>query len=217
MASKLQRLRYLFHELTEPPNPENLFLHVFSDAAVKAYGIVAYVRYYCAKQKRFLSKVIYSCTRIAPTKAKLSIPKKELNGLLLACQKAEYLRNILKINKENVYIHCDSLVSLYWVKHDPDKLKIYVSNRVRKIKDLATIYDMNNKKTHETHFQILHVPGSVNPADYVSKVTPPEKYVNNENWTMGTKFLKNDNEQILEEFAVDKISKNTKGNISENI
>ena len=105
-----------------------------------------------------------------------------------------------------MYIHCDSLVSLYWVKHDPDKLKIYVSNRVRKIRELATIYDINNKKTHCTHFQILYVPGLVNPADYVSKVTPPEKYVNNENWTMGPKFLTNDNEQILEEFAVDKIS-----------
>ena len=34
---------------------------------------------------------------------------------------------------------------------------------------------------------------------------------------MGPKFLTNDNEQILEEFAVDKISENTKGNISENI
>ena len=56
---------------------------------------------------------------------------------------------------------------------------------------------MNNKKTHGTHFQILHVPGLVNPADYVSRVTPPEKYVNNENWTMGPKFLTNDNEQIL--------------------
>ena len=76
---------------------------------------------------------------------------------------------------------------------------------------------MNNKKTHETPFQILHVPGLVSPADYFSKVTPPEKYVNNENWTMGPKFLKNDNEQILEEFAVDKIRENTKGDISENI
>ena len=70
---------------------------------------------------------------------------------------------------------------------------------------------------HSTHFQIVYVPGLINPADYVSKVTPPEKYVNNENWTMGPKFLTNDNEQILEEFAVDKISENTKGNISENI
>ena len=58
-----------------------------------------------------------------------------------------------------MYIHCDSLISLYWVKYDPDKLKIYVFNSVRKIKDLAIIYDMNNKKTHETHFQILYVPG----------------------------------------------------------
>ena len=73
-------------------------------------------------QKQFLSKVIYSCTRIAPTKAKLSMPKKESNGLSIACKKAEYQRNILKINKEYVYIHCDSLVFLYWVKHDPDKL-----------------------------------------------------------------------------------------------
>ena len=115
-----------------------------------------------------------------------------------------------------MYIHCDSLVSLYWVKHDPDKLKIYVSNRVRKIRELATIYDINIKKTHYTHLQIVYVPSVINSAYYVSKVTPPEKYVNNENWTMGPKFLKNDNEQILKEFAVDKISENTKGSISEN-
>ena len=85
-------------------------------------------------------------------------------------------------------------MSLYWVKHDPDKLKIYVSNRVRKIRELATIYDINNKKTHSTHFQIVYVPSLINPADYVSKVTAPEKYVNNENWTMGPNFLTNDNE-----------------------
>ena len=35
--------------------------------------------------------------------------------------------------------------------------------------------------------------------------------------TMGPKFLENDNEQIVTEYAVDRISKNIKGNTLENI
>ena len=76
---------------------------------------------------------------------------------------------------------------------------------------------MNNKKTHETHFQILYVPGVVDPADYVSKITFPEKCVNNEKWTMGPKFLENDNEQIVTKYTVDKISEKLKRNTLENI
>ena len=47
---------------------------------------------------------------------------------------------------------------------------------------------LDKNKKPETHFQILYVPGVVDPADYVSKVTPPEKYVNTEIWTMGPKI-----------------------------
>ena len=64
---------------------------------------------------------------------------------------------------------------------------------------------------------MLYEPGVVNPADYVSKVTPPEKNVNNEHWIMSLKFLENDNEQIVTEYAVDRISENVNGNTLENI
>ena len=67
------------------------------------------------------------------------------------------------------------------------------------------------------HFQTLYIPGLINPADYASKITPPEKYVGNWNWTMWPKFLENHNGQIELEYALDRISDSKKSNTLENI
>ena len=98
---------------------------------------------------------------MAPSKNKLSIPKKELNGILLGCIKGGYLVEILKIPKENVILHTDSLVCFHWIQSNCEKLKVYVSNRVRKIQKYG--------------FKIIYVSGELNPSDFLTKKTNIEK------------------------------------------
>ena len=117
--------------------------------------MVAYVRHFKDQTKRCHSKLIYAASIVAPTKGKLSIPKKELNAVVMACLKAAYLSGVLQIDSKNIYIHSDSLVAMFWIKHDAYKLKVYVSNRVRKIQ--------------EHKFKLLYINGSINPAELVSK------------------------------------------------
>ena len=130
---------------------------------------------------------------MAPNKNKLSIPKKELSAILLGCNKANYLAKILNLPKENIIIHSDSLLSIIWIKQNPDKLKVYVSNRVRKIQAYNNI--------------LLHVSGIMNPADYVTKISATSKYVNNPIWQNGPSFLKEGNDKLMAAYQVEEIQK----------
>ena len=89
------------------PKREDLTLHVFTDAGEQAWGIAVYIRYFNSETNRYESHLIYSATRVAPTKNKLSIPKKELNGIVLATEKAHYIAKALDIREDQIYIHTD--------------------------------------------------------------------------------------------------------------
>ena len=130
-VSKFEVSRYLFKNISHVPDRNKLYLHGFADAGEQAWGIAIYIRY--LNKDQFESHLIYSATRVGPTKSKLSIPKKELNAILLACEKLIYIAEALGINKDHIYAHTDSLVSLHWVNKDKNALKLYVSNRVNKI------------------------------------------------------------------------------------
>ena len=67
----------------------------------------------------FHTKLIYACSRTAPSKSKLTIPKKELCSLLLGSQKGEYLRNIISIEPDNVFLHSDSMVAIFRCLKNP--------------------------------------------------------------------------------------------------
>ena len=45
----------------------------------------------------------------------MSVPRKELNALVLAANIAKSLKDALGILDENVFVHTDSLVCLYWM------------------------------------------------------------------------------------------------------
>ena len=142
-------------------------------------GIAIYLRFFNSKLKRYESHLIYSATRVAPTKHKLSIPRKELNALLLCCEKLIFIALNLKIAETNIFAHSDSLVTLHWVQKDNNSLKTYVSNRVKKIQD--------------THIKLFYVPGKQNPADLCSKPQPGKDYINNEFWVNGPSYIQEDN------------------------
>ena len=189
--SKFTTNRYLFKNMEEIPTRDKLYLHCFADAGQNAWGISIYIRFYNSLITKYESHLIYATSRVAPTKTTLSTPKKELNSILLACQKISYIAEALAIQKTNMYIHTDSLVALHWINQDKNSLKTYVSNRVNKIQ--------------QAEITILHVPGKENPADLCSKPKPTKTYVNNQFWLHGPQLLEESNETLEEKYKLSNV------------
>ena len=187
-AAKFQVDRYIFKNSKTIPLMEEIYLHVFTDAGENAWGIAIYIRYYNEETRKYESHLIYSATRVAPNKTKLSVPKKELNGVLLGVQKAIGIAEAMKIKKENIYVHTDSLVALTWINKNKNALKTYVSNRVSKIQ--------------EANLKILYTPGTENPADLCSKPKPSKEYINNVFWTSGPSYLQLPNKEWEEKYSL---------------
>ena len=75
-VSSINHERYIFNDAKTPLLPEELFLHIFCDAGDSAFDIAAYIRY--KSEGGYKSHLIFSSLKMAPTKNKLSIQKKEL-------------------------------------------------------------------------------------------------------------------------------------------
>ena len=174
-ASKFEVNRYIFKGLKSIPDLSKLTLHGFCDAGENAWGVAIYIRFFNETTKHFQSHLIYSATRVAPTKIKLSIPRKELNGVVLVCEKLLYIANALGLTSEQIFAHTDSLVSMCWINKNKNNLKQYVSNRVNKIQ--------------QSKIKIFFTPGKLNPADLCSKPKPSKEYINNVFWTTGPSYL----------------------------
>ena len=141
------------------------------------------------------TKLICACSRTAPSKSKLTIPKKELFSLLLGSQKGEYLRNMISIESDNVFLYSDSMGAIFWCLQNPDKLKVYVSNRVRKIKQI--------------NFTILYVPGYENPADYTTNTTQINEYSNTEFWQNYPNLLSTYTDGLISKYCVEYLQEDT--------
>ena len=70
----------------------------------------------------------------------------------------------MNIKPYNVFIHSDSMVAIFWCLQNPEKLNVYVVNRVKKRKQID--------------FTLLYIPGNEPPADYTTKITSINKYLN---------------------------------------
>ena len=82
-VSSITHERYIFNDAKTPLLPEELFLHIFCDAGDSAFGIAAYIRY--KSEGGYKSHLIFSSSKMAPTKNKLSIPKKEVKERQRRC------------------------------------------------------------------------------------------------------------------------------------
>ena len=125
-------------------------------------------------------KRIFATSRIVSPNSKMSVPRRELNGLVLAAIKAKEMKEELGVKEENVFIHTDSLICMYWIIKPIDKLAVYVCNRVKKIKEAGI--DQN----------VFYTSSEDNVADLVTKVRPINDYVNSSFWDEGPKYLEDD-------------------------
>lgn len=156
--------------------PENIELHLFSDASNDAFASVAYLvcRYQDSSPS---SRLIASKCRVSPVKA-MTIPRLELMGAILSSRLAQ---NILKvISVDRTIFWTDSENVWYWVRNQSREFKPFVANRIGEI-----------QRTSSSE-QWRHVPGTLNPADLPTRGLSAMALAESEVWMEGPAFLKND-------------------------
>jgi len=150
---------------------QKLELHAFGDASEVAYGACIYLVVETQVGLRSSSLVI-SKTRVAPLK-KVTLPRLELMGAVLAVNLLEIVRKTLGLEKECCTCYTDSMVVLGWVKENPVKWKPFVANRVGEIQNLIS------------PSQWTHIPGEENPADLVTRGVSAEDMMSSVKWLQG--------------------------------
>ncbi|GBM93008.1 hypothetical protein AVEN_178280-1 [Araneus ventricosus] len=112
--------RYYFPDQIVIDN-QDIQLHVFSDASLKSFGAVAYLRYKTSKGK-FQTSFVISKSRVAPIK-KLTLPRLELMGAIIASRIVKHLKGIFKDIKK-VFCWSDSTIVRHWIKGSASKYNL---------------------------------------------------------------------------------------------
>lgn len=151
-------------------------LYGFSDASEKAYGAVVYSR--VKIDNIYYVTLLQAKSKVAPKKQKTTLPRLELCAALLLAGLMEKVKEAL--NCKNITISCwtDSMITLGWVRGEPERWQTFVANRVSQIKQLLPNAEWN------------HVISADNPADIISRGLEPEKMVNYSLWWNGPHWLK---------------------------
>ena len=69
----------------------------------------------------------------------------------------DMLQEELELNIDRTFLWTDSEIMLLYLKNEKQTLQTFVANRVEEIKEHAPVHDRN------------HVPGTLNPTDYMSR------------------------------------------------
>lgn len=150
-------------------------IHAFCDASEKAYGTAIYIRVensggiHCA--------LLSAKSRVAPIKT-VTIPRLELLAAVVLSDQLEAILEACQFNAQSVTCWTDSSIALHWINKEPQDLKAFVSNRVKKIQE----------KTKG--FNWKHVSSQDNPADLVSRGMKISEFLKSNLWTEGPPWLK---------------------------
>ncbi|GFV87229.1 integrase catalytic domain-containing protein [Trichonephila clavipes] len=155
---------------------KDLQLHIFCDASPRVFGVVAYFRYVTANDDIYTS-FITTKSRVSPLK-KLTLPRLELLGAVLASRILKYLTSKFKFPILKCFLWSDSSIALHWIKGKASNYKQFVSNRVIEIQ--------SNSDPSDWH----HCSGRENPADYVSRGANLETIINSQFWMHGSQWLR---------------------------
>lgn len=159
---------------------ESIQIVGYADASFKGFGCCLYLRTLC-KDGTVKVELLCAKSRVAPLSRSHTIPQLELNSALLLAQLASRAKTSLKNQYADipVFLYSDSQIVLYWIYSNSIKGKPYVSNRVKKIKDLTTNCMWSFVKTSD------------NPADLLSRGVDPDKLNNCLKWWHGPQYLAN--------------------------
>ena len=137
-------------------------LHCFSDANKRNYASVIYLRF-MYKSSNIKVSIVTSKSRLLTVKNRMTIPRAELNGLLL-CELVPSIVNALKTIYEfrDIYFWTDYSIVYCWVKNEHRNHKPYVQRRLNKIRDVIKEFDC-----------LKLIPSKINPAGVAAKGLSP--------------------------------------------
>ncbi|XP_072046826.1 uncharacterized protein [Amphiura filiformis] len=150
-------------------------LHHFSDASLKGYGTVSYLRsenedgdIHCA--------LVIAKARVAPVK-QVTVPRLELNASTVAVRVNTMIQHELDIPINKTVFWTDSMTVLRYINNEAARFKTFVANR------LGVIHDGSHAS------QWRYVPTKDNPADDSSRGLSIDQLLTTDRWLKGPKFL----------------------------
>jgi len=158
-------------------------LVLFSDGSVLAYGCVAYVRWMLDTGDYWTSLVI-SKSKIAP-KNRITVPRLELNGAVLAKRLREFIVSQVDIEFDNIFHLVDSSTILGYLHKQDSKLKPFEGIRVSEIQMSGEFLQgrLKNWSRIET---------KNNPADWATRPRSVSELASDGFWQRGPAFLRED-------------------------
>lgn len=160
---------------TRVPNEEATEFHGFCDASQDAYGACIYVRSKVSNGK-WHTQLLCASTRVAPLKG-ATIPRLELCGALTLTQLAVKVAGSWKCDINKFFLWTDSTIVLGWLNSQPNRLKLFISNRITQILDVTNIG------------QWRYVKSKDNPADILSRGVKAQDLYKTDNWWHGPSWL----------------------------
>ncbi|XP_064630374.1 uncharacterized protein LOC135489117 [Lineus longissimus] len=149
-------------------------LHHFSDASLTGYGQCSYLRL-VDEIERVHCSLAMSKARVAPLKP-VTVPRLELQAAVVSVKISDFLNKELKIKEMKNYYWTDSRVVLGYIQNEARRFKIFVANRVQRIRESSE------------PGQWRHIATDINPADHASRGLEAEE-LETSRWFNGPAFL----------------------------
>ena len=114
-------------------------MHGYSDAAEKAFAACIYIQA-ITRSGNVQVSFVTAKSRVKPIQKKLSTPKLELLGnfVLSKLMKVVYTAFSEEMKIDNYFCWTDSMVTLAWIKVTSRVFKVFVQNRLIKIRENCT-------------------------------------------------------------------------------
>ena len=157
-------------------------MHGYCDGSRTAYSAVIYAR--TIYKDKMAVKFVSTKLQVVSNKG-LSFPRTELLSCLLLSKLVSAVVNTMSVEVVVSKTVCwtDSLVALWWIKRVDENWKVWVENRVRKIR----------KKVGNS--SLRHISRELNPAAIATRECRPK--VLPQLWFHGPEFLKSPNEMSV--------------------
>ena len=155
----------------------------FSDGSEVAFGTAVYIRW-LLRSGSYWSTLVMSKSKIAP-KNRLTIPRLELNGAVLAKRIREFIVSHVDLNFGSIYHLVDSSTVLGYLHKEDSRLKPFEGVRVSEVQMSGNFVDGRLRNWS-------WIESEVNPSDWTTKPRKVTDLCSNSFWQKGPSFLSED-------------------------